>query len=152
MAQPRTLGFGSFKVYLGDGASPEQFTAPCGFIQKALTLDSDVSDFNVPDCDDPEAAAWKSRAITAHSASVTGSGVMAMASLDEWRTWKLASESKNIRVEFDDTLANGGGYFEGAAILQSLGFSVALGSDGNKTQQQVNIVSDGEWSWVPAEA
>jgi hypothetical protein len=150
MAQPRTLSFGSFKVYLGDGASPEVFTAPCGFTQKSLTLESDVSDFNIPDCDDPEAAAWKSRSITAHSATVSGAGVMAMASLDEWRTWKLSSDSKNIRVEFDDTGANNGGYFEGAAILQSLGFSTALGTDGNKVQQQVNIVSDGEWTWVPA--
>jgi hypothetical protein len=152
MAQPRTLGFGSFKVWVGDGESPEQFTAPCGFTQKALTLESDVSDFNVPDCDDPEAAAWKARSIAAHSASVTGSGVMAMASLETWREWKAGSVSRNIRIEFDDTLANGGGYYEGAAVLQTLGFSVALGSDGNKAQQNVNIVSDGEWTWVPAEA
>jgi hypothetical protein len=65
MAKPTTLSFANFKVYLGDGASPETFVAPCGFVQKALTLDATTSDTNVPDCDDPEAPAWTERGITA---------------------------------------------------------------------------------------
>lgn len=150
MAKPRTLSFGSFKVYLGDGASPEVFTAPCGFTQKALTIEATVSDTTVPDCDDPEAAAWTERGVTALSATVTGSGVMAMASVETWREWMLSAASKNVRVEFDDTGANGGGYYQGPAVLQSLGHTVALGSDGNKAQLAVNIVSDGEWTWTDA--
>lgn len=150
MAQPRTLSFGNFRVYLGDGTSPEVFTAPCGFTQKSLTIDSATSDFQVPDCDSPEAPAWTTRAVTALSAAVSGSGVLAMASLDEWRNWALSGLEKNIRVEFNDTGANGGGYYQGPAILTSLGHAVALGSDGNKAQLNVQIASSGAWAWTDA--
>jgi hypothetical protein len=150
MAQPRTLSFGNFKVYIGSNDSPGTYTAPCGFNQKALTIEAETSDTTVPDCDDPEAISWTERGVTALSATVNGSGVMAMASLELWRTWMLAGTPRTVRVEFDDTGANGGGYYEGDAILQSLGHSVALGSDGNKTQLAVNIVSSGAWTWTAA--
>lgn len=149
MTKPLTLSFGNFKVYVGSSDSPGTYVAPCGFTQKSLTIDAETSDTTVPDCDDPEAMAWTERGVNALSATVSGSGVMAMASLATWRDWMLAGESRQIRVEFTETGANGGGYYEGDAILQSLGHSVALGSDGNKTQLQVNIVSNGEWTWVP---
>lgn len=152
MAAPRTLTFSNFKVYIGSSDSPGTYSEPCGFTQKSLTIDAETSDTNVPDCDTPEDPAWTERSVTALSATINGSGVMAMASLATWRTWMLAAEARQIRVEFDDTLANGGGYYEGDAILQSLGHAVALGSDGNKAQLSVNIVSTGEWTWVPAAA
>lgn len=150
MAKPLTLSFANFKIWLNDSNSPGVFTAPCGFTQKSLTIDAATSDATVPDCDDQEAPAWTERAVTALSATVNGQGVMAMASLTLWREWMLAAESRIVRVEFDDTGANGGGYYQGNAILQSLGQSVALGSDGNKTQLAVNLVSDGEWTWTDA--
>jgi hypothetical protein len=53
-------------------------------------------------------------------------------------------------VEFDAGVPNGGGYYSGRAINQSLGHSVALGSDGNKTKLAVKLVSDGEWIWNAA--
>lgn len=152
MAKPRTLTFSNFKVWIADSASPGVFTAPCGFNQKALNLTAETSDTNVPDCDDPEAPAWTERGVTALSAEVTGQGVMAMGSLEAWREWFLAAESRMVRVEFDDTLANGGGYYQGLAIVTNLGHAVALGSDGNKAQLSVTLVSDGEWTWTDAAA
>lgn len=148
MAKPTTLSFGNFKVWIADRDSPNSFVAPCGFTQKSLTIDAAVSDTTVPDCDDPEAPAWTERAVTALSATVTGQGVMAMESLELWREWALAADSIAVRVEFDAAVPAGGGFYSGNAILQSLGQSVALGSDGNKTQLSVNIVNDGEWIWT----
>lgn len=148
--KPRTLSFANFKIWLNDSNSPGVFTAPCGFTQKALTIDATTSDTTVPDCDSPESPAWTERGVTALSATVTGQGVMAMASLEVWREWMLAAESRIVRVEFDDSGTNGGGYYQGSAILQSLGHSVALGSDGNKAQLAINLVSDGEWTWTDA--
>lgn len=150
MAKPRTLSFGNFKVYLGDGASPEVFTAPCGFTQKSLTINAQSSSTNVPDCDDPEAVAWEEKAVSVLSAQVQGSGVMAMASLATWRDWALSGQHQKVRVEFADTGANGGGYYEGFAILTTLGHATTLGSDGNKVQLQVTLDSDGEWTWTDA--
>jgi hypothetical protein len=150
MAAPRTLSFSNFKVYVSDTDSPGVFTAPCGFTQKSLEITAETSDTNVPDCDTPEDPAWTERAVTALSAAIAGQGVMAMASLTTWRTWMLAANARTVRVEFADTLANGGGYYEGDAICQSLGHAVALGADGNKAQLSVNLVSTGEWTWTPA--
>lgn len=151
MAKPTTLSFGNFKIWVADGDSPGSFIAPCGFTQKSLTMEADVSDGTVPDCDDPEAPAWKDRAVTALSATVAGQGVMAMESLATWRGRMLAGASFAVRVEFDAGVPNGGGYFSGNAILQNLGHSVQLGSDGNKAQLNVNLVSDGEWIWTAAD-
>lgn len=151
MAKPTTLSFGNFKIWVADADSPGSFVAPCGFTQKSLTIEADVSDATVPDCDDPEAPAWKERAVTALSATVAGQGVLAMESLALWREWALSGASRAVRVEFDAGVPNGGGYYSGDAILQNLGQSTALGSDGNKAQLSVNLVSDGEWVWNAAD-
>ncbi len=150
MAQPLTLSFSNFKVYISDTDSPGVYTQPCGFTQKSLTLTAETSDTTVPDCTTPEDPAWTERGVTALSAAVNGQGVMAMASLSTWRTWMLAGTSRTVRVEFNETLANGGGYYEGNAILQNLGHAVQLGADGNKVQLTVDMVSDGEWTWTSA--
>lgn len=150
MAKPRTLSFANFKIYVEDPDAPGTYVAPCGFTQKALNFQTESSDTNVPDCDDPEAPAWKERAISALSAQVTGAGVLALDSYSFWRAWFLAAESRNIRVLFDDTGANGGGYYQGAAILTNIGHSTQLQSDGNKAQSQVTLDSDGEWTWEDA--
>jgi hypothetical protein len=152
MAKPTTLGFASFKVYINTANSPDTYVAPCGFTQKALTLAADSSETLVPDCDDPTAPAWKEREVSALSAQVSGSGVMALESLDEWREWFESADVRPVRVMFDTTLANNGGYYEGNAILSSLGFSTALNQDGNKVQLQVTIDSAGEWLWHDAAA
>lgn len=150
MAKPRTLSFGSFKVYLGDGAAPETFSQPCGFTKKALKITAQSSDTVVPDCDDPDAAAWTERLVSALSAQVSGNGVMAMDSLGAWRNFMLSAASKNIRVLFDDTGTNGGGYFQGPAILTDLSFDVDRKSEGGRVQQAVTLDNDGEWVWVDA--
>jgi hypothetical protein len=139
-------------VYINTANSPDTFVAPCGFTQKALTLSATSSETNVPDCDDPTAAAWVEREVAALSGQITGSGVMALESLDEWREWFESGDVRPIRAQFDTTLANNGGYYEGNAILTNLGFSTALQQDGNKIQLAVTIDSAGEWTWFDAAA
>lgn len=152
MAKPTTLGFANFKVYINTGNSPDTFSNPCGFTQKALTLTAASSETTVPDCDDPTAPAWLEREVSALSAQVTGQGVMALESLDAWRDWFETAEVRPVRVEFNATLANNGGYYEGNAILSSLNFNTALNQDGNKVQLGVTIDSAGEWIWHDAAA
>jgi hypothetical protein len=148
VAKPRTLPFGNFKVYLGDGATPEVFSLPCGFTKESLKISNASSSTVVPDCDDPMAAAWEERAVSAISAQVSGSGVLAMAALATWRAWALSGQSKNIRVMFDDTGANGGGYFQGAAILSDWSSDADRTANGGRTQISVTIDNDGEWTWI----
>lgn len=150
MAKPRTLSFANFKVLLGDGSSPEMFAAPCGFTQKALTLTAANSGTVVPDCDDPEAPAWEEKGVTSLSAQITGQGVLSMASLSVWREWWSSGLAQNVRLLYDDTGANGGGYWEGPALLTSIGDSVQLSSNGNKVQTSITIDSAGAWTWTDA--
>lgn len=153
MAAPQTTSFGKFLVELGDGASPtEAFTAPCGFTNKGFDLTAQSSDVTVPDCDNPEAPAWVQRGVTSFSAQITGSGVLALGSIDAWRTWFMSGAQKNVRVHINEVAANGGGYYQFPALLTSLGKSTQLGSDGNKVQQSVTIQSAGTVTWTPAAA
>ena len=144
MAKPTTDSFSSFKVYLGDGADPEVFSAPCGFVSKSLSLDAASSDTLIPDCDNPEDPAWTESGITSKSATVQGNGVMAEESYETWRAWWDSGLDKTVRVEKNL------GYWEGPAICLNLTESVALGSDGNKIQLSVNIKNSSAWTWYPA--
>lgn len=142
MAQPTTDTFGNFKIYVGDGASPEAFTVPCGFVNKALNLEADASASLVPDCDNPEDPAWEDAGITVKRATVQGNGVMAEESYETWRAWWDSGAAKNVRVE--KTM----GYWQGPALITSLGESAALGQDGNIIQLAVALRNAGAWTWT----
>lgn len=147
MALPSTRKFGQFKIYLGNGAVPEVFSVPCGFTEKALSISKDLIDTTVPDCDDPDAASWLGRDVRTISASVNGSGVLAMEALATWRAWAVSSLTKNVRIELSGTGAQGGGYFTGAMHLASFEITAALGE---KVQVAVTLESDGALTWVAA--
>lgn len=147
MTLPSTRKFGQFKIYVGNGATPEVFSTPCGFTEKALSITKDLIDTTVPDCDDPDAAAWLGRDVRTISAEVSGNGVLAMEALATWRLWAFSSLTKNVRVELSGTGAQGGGYFAGAMHLSS--FEIT-GSIGEKVQVSVTLESDGALIWVAA--
>lgn len=147
MAQPTTVNGSKLLIMLGDGNSPETFSAPCGLTTKGINFAASVNEFNVPDCADPDAPMWTERVVAALSAGVNGSGVMAMESYDEWRTWFLSGLPKNIHVSINEPLAVGGGYYSLRALLT--GFNTT-GNQGEKINLEVTIQSDGEVTWVPA--
>ena len=149
MAQALTLTFGKFAVLLGDGANPENFNAPCGFTERSLEIKAETATTQVPDCDDGDLPAWNDTGVKALSASISGQGVLAMESHAIWQAWVLSGQDKNVRVLLNQPNANGGGYYQGAAVCTSLKLD---GSFGEKVKQTVAIESDGEWIWVPAVA
>lgn len=101
MAAPTTARFGKFRVLLGDGASPEQFVAPCGFTSKSLELSKNLTDVNLPDCDDPDAPAWVGRDVESLTAAINGEGVMAAESIEAWMEAYESTESVNVKVEIE---------------------------------------------------
>ena len=147
MAQPTTLSFGDFVVKLGDGGSPETFAAPCGFVKESLKLSAQSSDTLVPDCDDPNAAAWTQSSVYGLSAEITGSGVLAMESLATWRAYFLSGASKNVQVLILPG-ASGGGYYQGAFVLTDFQSDVDRKSEGGRTQISVTMKSDGAVAWT----
>jgi predicted secreted protein len=150
VAKPTTLSAAKLLIMLGDGASPtEVFAAPCGLTTKGINFSAASNDITVPDCDDPDAASWSERVISALSGTVSGSGVLAMESLETWRDYFFGGVSKNARVKIDTTLANNGGYFEGAFILTTFNIT---GEIGNKIQVEIELQNDGPVTWVAASA
>lgn len=147
MATPTVKSFGNFLVKVGNAASPEVFSAPCGFTEKALQLSADTVDTTLPDCDDPDAPSWVARDVTRLAAQVTGSGVMATESVATWRAWYLSGNPKNVRVEIAGASSAGGGYYAGAFLLTSMELGAKIGE---KVTCNVTLVSDGPVTWTAA--
>ncbi len=144
MARPTTIKGSKFLIQLESSDSPTVFVAPCALTSKSIDFSAESNDFNVPDCDDPDAPTWTERVVSALSAGVSGSGTLAMESLETWREWFLSGLEKNIRVKLDH---DDGGYFSMSAILT--GFNLG-GNQGELATIEVTIASNGEVTWTDA--
>lgn len=142
MTKPTTLAFSKLSILVGDGASPEVFSAPCGLTSKGFDLAASSNDVQVPDCDDPDAPAWTERVVRALSGKVSGSGIMAVESFDTWRDWALGGLAKNVRVQLVGT---GLGYYSGSFILSAFSLKASLG---DKVEVDVSLDSDGQITWT----
>lgn len=149
MATPRTLTFGKMLIEVGDGESPEQFDAPCGLTSKGFNQSATTQETTVPDCDDPDAAAYVERDVESLSSEISGAGVLAMdggegSAFHVWRGWYEGAAAKNVKITLDDV---DGGYYLGAFHLTQFNIGATRGQ---KVTVDVTMVSDGEWSWVDA--
>lgn len=142
MAKPVTLSASKLSIWLGDGASPEQFVAPCGLTTRGITFNAASNDSVIPDCDDPDLPAWIERNIASLEASVSGSGVLSVAAFPKWNDFMQGGVSINCRVVLDHAQL---GYYEGLFILSQ--FEVT-GEQGNKINVSVKLDSDGEIGWI----
>ena len=101
MAQATVIGFSKFKVELGDGETPEGFTAPCGFNARALNQSKNLSEIDIPDCDDEDAATWVGREVRSKTWNVSGEGVLPEESIEEWEAFWESSTSRSVKVTLD---------------------------------------------------
>lgn len=139
MAQPTTIRFGKFRVLLGDSSSPINYAAPCGFTSKSLVLSKNLTDVNLPDCDDPDAPAWVGRDVESLTASITGEGVMAYESVARWMDAFEDTDSVPVKVEIEFPLVT---YtYTGLMHLSSLTFGA---EQGGRVTANVEMQSDGE--------
>lgn len=148
MARPTTLKGSKVLILLGDGATPtEAFVAPCALTTKGIEFAADTNDFNVPDCDNPDAPTFTERVVATLSATISGAGTLAMESFDEWREWFDSGLEKNVRFKLDAPSANNGGYWTMSAILSAFGIGA---EQGGLATVDVTILSDGAWTWTDA--
>lgn len=139
---------GQLLVKIGDGADPEVFAHDCLInTEKSLQFSSDRNDFTVPDCTDFTKPGWKHGIIDGLQAAVNGSGKLYTKSVQDWFDWFKSGAVKNIRVEIVVSAAEGGGYFEFPATLDSFDIT---GPDKNVCTSSVALSSSGEVNWVPA--
>ena len=146
MAQPTTARPGSFIIALGDGGSPEVFTAPCGFTSKAFTFTRNLADVLIPDCNDPDAANWVGRDVVSLSAQVSGEGVLAAEAVPTWLAVVNSVEAVNVTL----TVTYSTGVLTMTGAMQVETFGVAA-EQGQKVNVNVSMQSDGEMvlGWVP---
>lgn len=147
MARPTVYSAKKLLIQLGDGLIPETFSAPCGLTTRGINFSKETNDTTVPDYDDPDLPSWTDRDVTALSASVSGSGVLAAEAAAKWRSAFLSTNSISARILIDDTNVNGGGYFSGKWHLTTFNLT---GEIGNKIQVEIELQSAGEIVWVAA--
>jgi hypothetical protein len=144
MALPVTSTFGGITLKVLAADSPNDFIARmCGFTQKGATGSAQTSTATVPDCDDPEAAAWDLAGVSALSFQFSLSGIAASEDDAFWNQWFDSGESKTIQW-----IKDGIGYREGTAVLTSLGETVQLKQDGNLVQRSVTLQSASAMPWT----
>lgn len=139
MATPTTARFGKLRILIGDGNSPINYTAPCGFTSKSLALSKNLTDVNLPDCDDPDAPAWVGRDVESLTASITGEGVMAAESVEVWMNAFEDTDSVPVKVEIELPAVTF--TYTGLMHLSTLTFGA---EQGGRVTANVEMQSDGE--------
>lgn len=138
MAKPTTTSGTNLLILVGNQATPEVFAEPCGLNTKGFNGQADTGESVVPDCEDPDAPAWKERTTTALSRDVSGSGVLAKESLATWNTWFESGLARNVKIQIA-----GVGWITWAGSYLLTGFNIT-GERGTKLQVEVTLTSDGE--------
>jgi hypothetical protein len=151
MATVKYLSGTQLLVQIGDGASPEVFSADCLInTDRGISFESETNRQVIPDCDNPDDPAWSVMDKDGLSATISGSGMLHTPSVSEWFDWYNGNDGKNVRVLLNGvTLANGGGHWAGSFKLTA--FEVT-GARNEKSQVSVTLESDGPVTWVAAAA
>ncbi|WP_375414627.1 phage tail tube protein [uncultured Bradyrhizobium sp.] len=144
MAQPVVLRGTKLLILIGNGASPEVFSQPCGLTTRSFDLSAATATTLIPDCDNPDAPSWESKDITGLSAAVSGSGVMAVGSFNVWNDWFMSGQAKNVQIKLDDAAL---GHWSGQFILSSLKFG---GAQSGKVTADISLVNADAVTWVAA--
>ncbi len=147
MAQPKTVRFGKFRLLLGNSESPEVYSAPCGFTEITVTYEKQVSEVLLPDCIDPDAPIVVGRDVTSISSSISGNGVMALESVNEWLKFRQSVLSWNVRLE---TVGEAPFGTTTETCKYHLTNFTRSASTGGRVQVSVELVSDGDVTISPA--
>lgn len=99
MAQPSLFPGSRYLVFVGDGANPEVFSAPCGLTTKTLSRSATFNGEVVPDCENPEAPGWLEGDVDGLTWTVSGAGKLARESVAMWDSWFASGLAKNVRIE-----------------------------------------------------
>lgn len=129
-------------VMVGDGGSPEVFTAFCTVnAQRTLVGDAKTNDFIIPDCADPMALAWLAREKISVEYQVTGAGILNTPDVQAFSDWLADPLSHNCQIVVNVDQADGGVIFAGPFHLTHFELT---GNRGTKMEATLTLISDGE--------
>nr|WP_176024862.1 phage tail tube protein [Brucella pseudintermedia] len=149
MAKPTTARFGKMIVSLGTVASGGaiNYAAPCGFTSKSLNLSNNLTDIEIPDCDNPDDPFWVARDIQSMTAQISGEGVLAAEAIPTWSAARQNMDGVPVQVEV--IFSSGTLVYEGYFKFES--FEIGA-ENGGRVTVSVSLQSDGEVTetWTPA--
>lgn len=146
MARPTTAKSKKVRVLLGDGATPEVFTAACALREKSFNRSKETNSTAIPDCDPDAPAGYTESDVVSQSATISGSGVMTLGDFDRWEAAWNSSESVSVRhvtTYGDGTVVTREGKFhltsfeEGASDGEVVQVSFTMENDGPVTTTKV---------------
>lgn len=149
MALAKVANGSKLLIRIDDVGNPGTFAHRCSInTRRGITFGSSPTDALIPDCDAPDEPGWMNREIDGLTADIVGDGMLDSASLNFFWTWYASGDARNLQVALDVPLADGGGYWEGAAVLSTFGASA--GGRREKIEFTATMLSDGPFDWVPA--
>jgi hypothetical protein len=101
MAKATVISYSFFRIKIGDGNSPEQFSAPCGLNTRAFNRLKNVSEIDVPDCTDEDAPAAVAREVRSTDWNISGEGVLAAESVEVWEAAYDTISPINVLIEME---------------------------------------------------
>lgn len=127
---------------IGDGESPEVFSAPCSInAERGINFVGEENTTTIPDCADLEAIQWVVSEITSLRVTANGAGVLNTPDVDTYFDWWKSGESRNCKLILDVPSADGGIIFSGAFKLPNFELT---GNKGEKVNVSMSLASDGE--------
>jgi hypothetical protein len=142
MTTPTRIKGGKIRVLL-DLASSASYEAPCGFTGRSLTISKNLQEYNLPDCDDPDAISWVGRDAASLSMSISGQGVLASESVETWldAAERVEPVATKIEIEFPSKTITWTG-------LMQVGSAEIGGDNGVTATLNVSLQSDGQMARV----
>lgn len=141
MAQATVISYSKFRIKLGDGNSPEVFSAPCGLNTRALNRLKNVSEIDIPDCTDEDAPAAVGREVRSTDWNISAEGVLAAESVQAWEDAYNTTDSINVLIEQEFPNSPPGTIRKiGAAHLTTFNIT---GNRGEKVAVSIELQGDG---------
>jgi predicted secreted protein len=108
-------------LQLGNGATPEVFTATCTInTSRSLDLSAKASSAELADCVTPSNPASMIRQVQSTDWKFSGSGVVDAPSIQALLNWFTSGAQKNVKVIQNKTGAAGGFTLTGPAVCTSM--------------------------------
>lgn len=140
MAQATAISFAKFRILLGDGGSPEVFTAPCGFNSRSWDRTKNLNEVDVPDCADEDKPADVGREVRSLDWTVSGEGLLVEESVATWEAFFASNLSRNVQLELQFPGGVGTLRKRGKAHL---GKFTITGNRGDKVTAAIELSADG---------
>lgn len=143
MAAVKTTRWSKLVLKVGDGASPQAFTAMCSInASRGISFNTSLTEEAIPDCDDLEAVMWLIREKVSIGVDVTGGGKVDKTNVKPFVDWAKGKDTKRCQVVLDDDVPANVITFEGDFHLET--FSMT-GDPGSPTVSgEIALKSSGE--------